>query len=117
VALRKAKPPLTAPTHPPASPSTPACRSAGPPANNTCGDTWAPPPPPPTPQVETGALPRPGHAGDASKLLELVDAVNARSPQDARLDIDDAARGILRKFASGEGLVGAWWGEGAQGSN
>jgi hypothetical protein len=61
----------------------------------------------PAAQAETGALPRPGHAGDASKLLELVDAVNARAPRDARIDIDDAARGVLRKFASGGSLAGA----------
>lgn len=52
-------------------------------------------------QAEVGSLPRPGNAADGDKFLELVEAANAKAPQDARADIDDAAKSLLRKFASG----------------
>ncbi|KIZ06683.1 ubiquitin-activating enzyme E1 [Monoraphidium neglectum] len=52
-------------------------------------------------QAESGALPRPGNAGDAARLVALVEGLNAAAPQEARLELDDAARGVLRKLASG----------------
>jgi hypothetical protein len=56
---------------------------------------------PPPLQAESGALPRPGNAGDAARLVALVEGLNAAAPQEARLELDDAARGVLRKLASG----------------
>ncbi|GBG00327.1 ubiquitin-activating enzyme E1, partial [Raphidocelis subcapitata] len=51
--------------------------------------------------AESGSPPRPGHAGDAAKLLDLVAAANEKAPRDARAELDDAAKGLLRKFACG----------------
>lgn len=57
-------------------------------------------------QAEAGSLPRPGNAQDGDKLLELVAALNDKAPQQSKLDIDDAAKAVTRKLASGEAAEG-----------
>lgn len=55
-------------------------------------------------QAETGALPRPGNAADAAKLVELATDIAGRAPQEWRPEITDAAKAVLTKLASGEGV-------------
>jgi len=57
-------------------------------------------------QAEQGSLPRPGVAGDADKLLELVNKLAAAKGGDSKVEVDE---GLVRKFASGQDSKHVLW--------